>query len=187
MGSETPPPTMAVTHQRPRPGAAWWIGGALLVVAGAVVGGAVLVSVFVGMFRTEGELRSDGLPVAIALKADHDYLLWSEAEFPPECFVVDRTQGGLLPVHGLGDTRFSRNADEAFAWFDAGSGDVAVSCENVRGGDIEVHEVEVGPRPGPPDWIGGIDGAILVPVLLVLGGITVLVVTGVRSVRARRP
>lgn len=181
---------MAVTHQRPRPGAAWWIGGALLVVAGAVVGGAALVSVFLAMFRTEGELRSDGVPVAFSLEAGEDYLLWSEADRTPACFVVDRTEGGLLPVHGLGGTSFSRNAEEAFAWFDAGSGDVAVSCEPEGGWFGEegfANEIEVGPRPGAPDWIGGLAGATLVPLLLVLGGATVLVVTGVRSVRARRP
>lgn len=181
---------MAVTHQRPRPGAAWWIGGALLVVAGAVVGAAVLVSVFVAMFRTEGELRSDGVPVPFSLEAGEDYLLWGEADRPPACFVVDRTEGGLLPVHGLGSTSFSRNAEEAFAWFDAGSGDVAVSCEPVGGwfgGEVLETGIELGPRPGAPDWIGGLAGAILVPLLLALGGITVLVVTGVRSVRVRRP
>lgn len=181
----SPPASLPVTHQRPKPGTVWWVGGGVLVAAGAMIGVGLVVSVFVTMFRSDASVYADGRAYAATLEAHQDYLLWAWVdERAPLCTVVDEANGQPIEVHGMGSTSLTKNGREAIGWFDSGSGEVTVACP---GSAQPPSTVEIGPRPHAPEWIGGLVGAILVPLLLVGAGVAVLVITGIRQVAAGRP
>ncbi len=191
MSSEPPPPTLSVTHQRPRPSVAWWIGGALLMVGGVLVGIGLVVNVFVTMFQTEAHVSSDGSVEELHLEADRDYLLWMDEDdhIRPRCLVVETSTGQRVEIHGMGSSRFSRNDQSAEGWFSSGSGNLSITCSDPQGMSLALATgpVEIGPRPDAPDWLGGIVGSIAIPILMVLAGVAVLVVTGIRLAASKRP
>lgn len=128
---------------------------------------------------------ADGREQAITLDAHEDYLLWGYGIYEgPVCLIVDTASGLTVTVEGMGSTSFTKNDREATGWFNSGSGELSVTCEPIGQPPVDI---DIGPRPHAPDWIGGLVGAIAVPLLFGLAGIAVLVLTGIRHAAARRP
>lgn len=170
------------THQAPPPSPAWWFVGGSCLVAGIVLGGYLLINLFVTMFDTTATIRGDDGVSLVEVEAGHDYLLWLENTGPsPVCTVTDAVTQREVAVRSMGHTTLNRNDQTADGWFEAPSDRVTVECSGPG-------EVEIGRRPGTPPWVGGVAGAIALPVLLFAAGFVVLVVTGIRlSMAGRRP
>lgn len=166
--------------RRRGPSAWWWVAGGLSLLAAVALVVAIVVSLVAPMFRTEAHIVGDDGQSLVEVESGRDYLIWADLEGPvPTCAVTDAFDGERVPVEGMGNTSLTRNDQDATGWFEAPSDRVMVGCTGAG-------DVEIGPRPHAPEWLGGLAGTILVPALLALAGIAILLVTTVRALNARR-
>ena len=176
-----PPPPRP--PQKPRPSGWWFVLGGGLMLVGLAVGVTAFVLLFRGLLTTDASVPVDGESHRVSVPTDGDRLLWADARAQrPHCTVTDRESGREIPLEGTtGD--FERNGQAAVRSFDSGSGDLDIACEGDPG-----TEVEIGPAPSIPSFVGGVLAAVLAPLLLGGAGFVIVLVTGVlRSTRPERP
>lgn len=171
---------------RPRPSAAWFAVGALLVVAGAVAGVVLFVRIFSsGFLDVEATVPADGDTHRVTVDTDGDRFLWEPQHGRADCVVRDDTTGAVVelePVDGTFTRSVNADAWQAVARFDPGSGSLAVTCSDDEG------PAQIGPALVVEDFVVGIVLAIVVPLLLGGLGLAVLIVTGILWVtRPRSP
>jgi hypothetical protein len=162
---------------KPRPSAAWFALGGLLVVAGAVAGVVLFVRIFsAGFLSVEATIPADGLAHEVTVDTDGDRFLWEPQYGRADCEVRDQATDAAVELDPVGGTFIrSVNAEawQAVARFDPGSGSLAVTCSADEG------PAQIGPALVIEDFVVRIVLAIVVPLLLAGLGLAVLIVTGV--------
>jgi hypothetical protein len=168
---------------KPRPSAAWFGVGGLLVLAGAVVGVVLFVRIFsAGFLSVEATIPADGLVHEVTVDAGGDRFLWEPENGRAECVVRDAATGGTItlePVDGTFTRSGSSEAWQALARFDPGSGRLSVTCSPEEG------PAQIGPALVVEDFVLRVLLAIVVP--MVLGGIGLAVLIGTGLLWVVRP
>lgn len=177
--SQPVPPGAAVAR---RPSGWWFALGAVLVLAGLVTAGVLLVGTLRGFLTTDVSVPVDGRAHRVEVATDGDRLLWvDEAAAAPTCRVVDTATGEKVELRGPGAElrrRHGSGDDQIGARrFAPGSGRLEVTCTGAASRSSAL--VEIGPAPDLPAFAGSILAAILVPLLLGGAGLSVLLVTGI--------
>lgn len=181
------PPTHAYPQppKKPRPSAWWFLLPTLLVVA-AVVSVAVFGLLAFKAFRFDGPVPVDGRAHTVTLDNTEPHVLWA-GDPQPSCTVTDTGTGEELPLTSTTGTftRSTNDRPDDVAWlqFTPRSDSVDVTCTGVTGSDVMV-----GTRPDVGRLVGGILGAILLPLGLgTLALISLIVLVILFAVRGRRP
>lgn len=162
--------------KKPRPSAWWFLLPTLLVVA-AVASVAIFGVMAFRSFRFEGPVPVDGQTHTITLDNTDIHVLWAGSP-RPSCVVTDSTTGEELTLTATNGT-FTRTTDNRphdVAWleFAPTSARVDITCTGGDGTDVVV-----GTRPDVGRLVGGILGAILLPMglgFLALVSLIVLIV-----------
>jgi len=177
-----PPPAPPPGPRRRRPSAWWFLLAGGLIVAGIAIGATMLVLTFKGLFDTDATVDADGRPHSVSVPTDGDRALWFEtAGADPTCEVVDEETGDPVtlrdPVGSYTREDGGRGEQHAAWTFDAGSGDLRITCS--PGSPERSTVVEIGPAPELSGFFGGIAIAIAAALLLGGGGFVLLVVIAI--------
>lgn len=151
------------------------MGIALLGAAG-IVGIGLFGWTLVGFLRTEVSVAADGSPHRVTVGVDGDRFLWMRDGAQGDCALRDevtKLEIDLRPVNGTYTRTVNGVGWAAVARFDPGSGQLVVTCTGSAG------TVQIGPASSVGRFVGGILGAILIPLVLAGAGLTVLMVTGI--------
>lgn len=170
---------------KPRPSAAWFALGGVLVLAGAVAGVVLFVRIFSsGFLSIEATVPADGQTHSITVATDGDRFLWEPQHGRADCVVREGGTGAVVHLEPV-DGTFTRSADgdawQAVARFDPGSGRLSVTCSPDDG------PAQIGPALVVEDFVTRIVVVIVVPLLLAGLGLAVLIVTTVLWVTRPRP
>ena len=150
--------------------------GLLLVVLGGGLTLASLVLSVKGFTDVDATVPADGTTRTLSLDADTSYLIWVHPGEPDACTVV-QGDGRQIGTSGLGASTYTREFGSA-AWegdrtFDAGSGDVVVTCTDDGG------PVQIGPEPHVHTVVGGVLLGLVLPILAGVTGLLMLLVVGI--------
>ena len=176
-GEEPLPPT----HQQQRRGG--WVPPVLLIVVGVAVGVFLVVRAVLGFSQTEATVPADGEPHAVSLDDTGERMVWVEEFATSSCTITE--QGDDTPVETRAMTgRFTRSGPSG-SWVGASTFDppgtaLEVTCA-AGGGDVQI-----GPAVDGGGFALAIVLGVLVPLLSIAGGVTWLVVRGVRGRRWTR-
>lgn len=142
----------------------------------------VLGSVLHTFMQTEASAPLDGRTHDLSVEADRDYYVFVDDNQQVSCDFVDTASGASLDLQTMGNSSVTRNDDPAIGKISTPSGELSVTCEGTVG------DAELGPVPSAPSWIGGLAGAVAIPLMLGVAGLVILVVTAVAfATRGRRP
>lgn len=174
-GGWTPPPPKP---RRRRP-SAWWfaLGGGFIAASAAslVVGLLFFLSTVTGFLQVDATIEADGLPHEVSVPTDGARMVWAD-QGVADCLIIDTATGAeVSTTRVVGD--FERS-DDSGDWigvsrFDAGSGDLKVTCTADSG------RIEIGPAPKIANFVGGLLILIFVPTGLGIIGLVSLIITGV--------
>ncbi len=163
----------AASAPKRRPGALWFVLGAVMMLLGLVIGTA-----FRAATAEDGVITANGQAAAIASPANRSRMLFVQAgHAPPDCDLVDGSGQALLKRTIVETITVTTGGQEwrAFTQIDSsGDGAITITCRPVTN---DVAQVRVG-QPVDPASLGG---AVLAGAgaILVLGsaGFVVLLVT----------
>lgn len=192
------PPGQPPLPRKHRPSWVWFLVGGVLMVVGAVAAVAIFVWTVAAFFTTDARVPVDGQPHRVSVPTDGDRMLWRSSDlFDPGCTVVDNASGAEVRLRPVGSqlTRDTGDGELTAAYrFDPGSGDLAVTCTtSTRSGDPDWQmgwgdDVVIGPAPTVGGVLGGLAATIAVGAVLGLGGLVMVIVTGVLwATRPARP
>jgi hypothetical protein len=173
--------------QKKRPSVAWFVVGALLVVAGIAIGVTVIVLGLRKVTVTDGIFRADGSAHVVSAPRGERRMVFTPAgSSVPSCTFVDGSGRKLLVRAIFGEATVTTGGTDwqAFGSIDSsGDGKVSATCGPAGGAESQV-------RMGAPVTVAGLGGTILggVAALLGLGGLgfAVLLVTTILWV-SRKP
>lgn len=186
-GAPFPPPSpYPPPPKKPRPSAWWFLLPTLLVVA-AIASVAIFGVMAFKSFRFEGPVPVDGQAHTVDLDNTDIHVLWAGSP-RPSCVVTDSATGEELTLSATNGTftRTTNNRPDDVAWleFTPTSDRVDVACTGGNGADVIV-----GTRPDVGRLVGGILGAILLPMglgfLALVSLIVLIVLFAVRGPRNR--
>ena len=182
------PPTGAypMPPKKPRP-SAWWFMLPTILLIGAVASVAIFGVMAFRSFKFDGPVPVDGQAHTVALDNTEAHVLWA-ASPRPTCVVTDTASGRELPLSATEGTftRSTNNRPNDVAWleFTPTSQRVDVTCTGGDGTDVIV-----GARPNVGQLVGGILGAVLLPLglgfLALVSLIVLIVLFAVRGPRNR--
>lgn len=155
----------------------------LLIVVGVAVGVLLVVRAVLGFSQTEATVPADGEPHVVSLGDTEERMVWVEEFATSSCTITE--QGDDTPVETRAMTgRFTKSGPSG-SWvgastFDPPGTELEVTCA-AGGGDVQI-----GPAVDGGGFALGIVLGVLVPLVSIAGGVTWLVVRGVRGRRWTR-
>ena len=187
--SEPPQPytPYAASAPKPRPGALWFVLGAVLMLLGIVIGMVVITTAVRAATAEDGVITANGQAAALASPANRSRMLFVQSgHAPPDCDLVDGSGQALLKRTIVDTITVTTGGQDwrAFAQIDSsGDGAITIVCRPVTNDVAQV-------RVGQPVDTASLEGTVLagVGVILALGGagFLVLLVTTILWL-ARKP
>ncbi len=174
-----PPPGSSPASGKPRPSRWWFALGAGLLLAAVVLGVLTIIRAVGALVEVDATIQP-GEMVTVEVDGARR-LVWADPARPAACLLVDPSTGQEVPTSPPGATytkSIGSQEWQGIAQFTPTATSVVVTCRP-RGGPLQI---------GPAPDVGGLRGVLIgvgLPLLLGLGGLLVLVVTGILT--ATRP
>lgn len=181
MSTPVPPPYPSPPRPGKKPPSWWWfLGPVLLMLASAVVFAVMLATTVQDLTQVDARVPADGEPHSVSVPAG-EHMLFADVpagELPP-CTITDDEGREIEQRDVVGEFTISRDGREwsGLTRFDAGDGDVVITC--ARQASFGAGEVLVTPGHEIGGFIARIFGTILIPMALFGIGALWAIVLGV--------